>query len=582
MALSSPAGSGTPAGGIALKREIGFIGLTWSSMGSIIGSGWLFGSLYAAQAAGTAALLSWGIGAVAIIILALVHAELGGAYPVAGGTGRFPHYSFGSVAGASFGWFSYLQAVAVAPIEVYATIKYASVHLGWLQKSNGTLTWQGLLVAIGLMALFTLINFLGVRWLAHTNSAATWWKLAVPVFVIIVLAATHFHGSNFGAGGFAPTGSEGVLSAVSTSGIMFALLGFEQADQLAGEARNPQKDIPRAVIGSILIGALVYILLQVVFIAALPGSSFAHGWANLSFAGDAGPFAGLATIVGLSWLGTILYIDAIISPSGTGLIYATAASRVSYGLSRNGYVPRIFEKTNRQRVPWFGLLVAFVIGCVAFLPFPTWKSLVSFVTSASVLMYAGAPLAFGALRRQDRDRYRPFRLGGGDVISPVAFMVAGLIIYWSGWDTLQKLGFAIVIGYVLIGLNFLFRLNPHLPKLDWRAAQWLPVYLIGMGLVSWQGRYCNAGPASSVGCGATENIPQWVDLAIVAGFSLLIYFWAIAVRLPDDQARAYIGDVDAQIGVVAETAPQSVPQPVADTPAAPAATAVPEPPLEEP
>ena len=560
MAVFSHADSGAPAGapgGIALKREIGFIGLTWSSMGSIIGSGWLFGSLYAAQAAGTAAILSWGIGAVAIIILALVHAELGGAYPVAGGTGRFPHYSYGSVAGASFGWFSYLQAVAVAPIEVYATIKYASVHLGWLQKSNGTLTWQGLLVAIGLMALFTLINFLGVRWLAHTNSAATWWKIAVPVFVIIVLAATHFHGSNFGAGGFAPTGSEGVLSAVSTSGIMFALLGFEQADQLAGEARNPQKDIPRAVIGSILIGTLIYILLQVVFIAALPASSFAHGWANLSFKGDAGPFAGLATVIGLSWLGVILYIDAIISPSGTGLIYTTASSRVSYGLSRNGYVPPIFEKTDKRRVPWFGLLVAFVIGCIAFLPFPTWKSLVGFVTSASVLMYAGAPLAFGALRRQDRDRYRPFRLGAGEVISPIAFMVAGLIIYWSGWDTLQKLGYAIVIGYVLIGLNFVFRLNPHLPRLDWRSAQWLPVYLAGMGILSWKGRYCANGPASTTMCSATNSVPQWWDLVIVAGFSLAVYYWALVVRLPDEQAREYIGDVNAQIGAAAETAPET-------------------------
>jgi amino acid transporter len=558
MASSSLNAPGARPGGIALKREIGFVGLTWSSMGSIIGSGWLFGALFAAQAAGTAALLSWGIGAVAIIILALVHAELGGAYPVAGGTGRFPHYSYGSVAGASFGWFSYLQAVAVAPIEVYATIKYASVHLGWLQKSDGTLTWQGLLIAIGLMALFTVINFLGVRWLAHTNSAATWWKVAVPVFVIIVLAATNFHGSNFGAGGFAPSGSEGVLSAVSTSGVMFALLGFEQADQLAGEARNPQKDIPRAVIGSILLGALIYIMLQVVFIAALPSSSFAHGWANLSFKGDAGPFAGLATVVGLGWLGTILYIDAIVSPSGTGLIYTTASSRVSYGLSRNGYVPPIFEKTNLRRVPWFGLLVAFVIGCIAFLPFPTWKSLVSFVTSASVLMYAGAPLAFGALRLQDRERYRPFRLGAGHVISPIAFMVSGLIIYWSGWDTLQKLGYAILIGYLLIGLNFLFKMNPHLPHLDWRSAQWLPVYLVGIGIVSWQGRYCNGGPASTTACGATNAIPQWWDLVIVLAFSLVIYYWALAVRLPDEEAREYIGDVNAQIGALEETAPEDM------------------------
>src|SRR5690348_2608213 len=100
---TSTAPTGTPQH--ALKREIGLIGLTWTSVGSIIGSGWLFGALFAAQAAGTAALVSWGIGAVAITILAFVHAELGAAYPVAGGTGRFPHYAFGTAAGASFGWF---------------------------------------------------------------------------------------------------------------------------------------------------------------------------------------------------------------------------------------------------------------------------------------------------------------------------------------------------------------------------------------------------------------------------------------------------------------------------------------------
>jgi amino acid transporter len=557
MAESTPIQPGARPGGIALKREIGFIGLTWSSMGSIIGSGWLFGALYAAQAAGTAALLSWGIGAAAIIILAFVHAELGGTYPVAGGTGRFPHYAYGSVAGASFGWFSYLQAVTVAPIEVYAAIQYAHIHLGWLQHSDKTLTWQGILVAVGLMAVFTVVNFLGVRWLAHTNSAFTWWKVAVPVFVIIIFAATEFKGSNFGAGGFAPSGAEGVLSAVSSGGVMFALLGFEQADQLAGESRNPQRDVPRAVLGSILLGALIYILLQVVFIAALPSSAYAHGWANLSFTNDTGPFAGLATILGLGWLAGILYADAIISPSGTGLIYTTASSRVSYGLSRNGYVPQLFEKTNRRRVPWFGLLIAFVLGCIAFLPFPSWKSLVSFVTSASVLMYAGAPLAFGALRRQDPQRYRPFRLSAGRFWSPVAFVVSGLIIYWSGWDTLQKLGLAIVLGYLIIGANFLFKMNPHLPRLDWRAAQWLPVYLIGIGLVSWQGRYCNQGPATTVYCGARNAIPQWWDLVIIAVFSLAIYYWALAVRLPDEEALGYIGDVNAQIGASAETAPEA-------------------------
>jgi amino acid transporter len=533
-----------------LKRQVGPIGLAWASEGSIIGSGWLFGAFLAAQAAGTAALVAWVGTALVFTVLALIHSELGAMYPVAGGTGRFPHYAFGSVAGASFGWFSWLQAVTVAPIEVLAVISYGSVHLTWLTHQVGTgqsathqLTGAGYAVAVGLMAIFTLINFLGVRWLAHTNSGFTWWKIAVPVLIIITLASTHFHGSNFGAqGGFAPYGAKGVFAAVSTAGVAFALLGFEQADQLAGEARNPQKDIPRAIIGAMILGALIYLLLQVVFIAALPKSALAHGWANLAFKGDGGPYAGLATVLGLGWLATIVYIDAVISPSGTGLIYVTSTSRISYGLSRNGYVPSVFERTDRRGVPWFGLLFTFIMSLILFLPFPSWHQLVSFITSATVLMYAGAPLALGALRKQTPDAPRPFRLGAAGFWAPLAFIFASLIIYWSGWNVIWRLGVAIVIGYVLIGLNAVLKLNEELPKFDraqWKAASWLPAYLIGLGIISWQGTFPQATKTTPPY--SAYNLPLWWDILTIVIFSLVIYYWAQAVRLPAEETRELIG-----------------------------------------
>src|SRR5918912_2316286 len=93
---------------VSLKREIGLISMLWASTGSIIGSGWLFGAQKGLVTAGPAAVISWVIGGVAILVLALVHAELGGTYPVSGGSARFPHYAFGGAAGASFGWFSWL------------------------------------------------------------------------------------------------------------------------------------------------------------------------------------------------------------------------------------------------------------------------------------------------------------------------------------------------------------------------------------------------------------------------------------------------------------------------------------------
>ena len=312
-----------------LYRQVGLIGLLWASEGSIIGSGWLFGAQGALATAGPAALLSWGIAAVIVIVLALVHAELGGMFPIAGGTARFPHYSFGGAAGASFGWFSWIQAAAVAPVEVIAMIQYAQhwhFTSGWMYTEpsiTGTqhiLTHTGLVVAVALIAIMVGINFLGVRRLTLVNSVATWWKVGVPLLTIFVFAVASLHGGNFSAnGGFMAAGWKNILLAIPGTGIIFSLLGFEQAIQLAGESENPKQHMPRAMILSILIGAVIYILVQVVFLGALPASQHhAAAGRTAAYATLTGPFAGVATAVGLGWLAAILYIDAVISPGGTG------------------------------------------------------------------------------------------------------------------------------------------------------------------------------------------------------------------------------------------------------------------------
>jgi amino acid transporter len=273
----------------------------------------------------------------------------------------------------------------------------------------------------------------------------------------------------------------------------------------------------------------------VVFIAALPHSAFAKGWAHLDYPGISGPWAGLATVVGLGWLAVILYADAVISPGGTGLIYTTATSRVSYGLAKNGYAPKLLTRTDRRGVPWFGLIVSFVTGVVCFLPFPSWQELVGFITSASVLMYAGAPLAYGVFAQRLPGHERPYRLPAGRVVAPLSFVVANLIIYWSGWDTLWRLGVAVVLGYLLLG-GYAWWANathqPDAPRMDFRAAQWLPVYLLGMGVISAQGSF-----------GGTGNIGLWWDILVVAAFSLVIYYWARATAPRPEEIERSIEEV---------------------------------------
>ena len=517
---------------VGLRREMGLIGATWASETSIIGSGWLFGALFAAQAAGTAALLGWVIAGVIVIILALCHAELGGMYPVSGGTARFPHFAFGSVAGISFGFFSWLQAVTVAPIECFAVMQYGSYYWhGLYNSTTGNVTGLGFGMTIVLMALFTAINFLAIGLFSKVNAGITWWKVAVPVLTIIVLLFK-FHPSNFGAGGgFMPYGIKALFGAIPSAGIVFAYLGFEQADQLAGEIKDPQKNLPRAI----LIGH------RDRHLDLRPAAGRVHRshpaqpdlWSS-GLGGHTqdqrpiaiGPFAGLAGVVGLSWLAIILRLDAFVSPFGTGLIYQTSTSRVGYGLGRNRYYPQIFTRVDSQGVPWFSLIIAFLFGLLFLLPFPSWHSLVGLVTSASVLMYAGAPLSLAAFRGQVPEAPRPYRMPGAAVLAPLAFVFANMLIYWSGFEVLWKLAIAIVIGYVLIGIFMYF--DPQRPPLDWKSAQWLPVYLIGMGIISWQGQFSGQSSKTPLPPTNTGNIPFWWDMLVVAAFSLAIYYWAQA------------------------------------------------------
>ena len=532
MATESVAAPTTAPSDVGLKREMGLIGATWASETSIIGSGWLFGALFAAQAAGPIALLGWVIGGIAVIFLALVHAELGGMYPVSGGTARFPHLAYGSVAGISFGFFSWVQAITVAPIECFAVMQYGSYYWHGLfdataNGGKGNVTGLGFAMTVVLLVIFTALNFLAMKTFSKVNSGITWWKVAIPVITIIILLFK-FHGGNFSSHGFNSYGWKALFAAIPSAGIVFAYLGFEQADQLAAEIKNPQKNLPRAILLATFIGIIIYCMLQVAFIGAMPSSQIAHGWAKISNPDIlAGPFAGLAGIVGLSALAVVLRIDAFVSPFGTGLMYQTSSSRVGYGLGRNRYFPQVMTKVDKNGIPWVALIVAFVAGLFFLLPFPSWHSLVSLVTGASVLMYAGAPLAMGAFRRQVPEADRPYRVPAGGVIAPLAFIIANMLIYWSGFETVWKLGLVIIIGYVLIAVCMAF--DENRPPLDWKSAQWLPFYLIGIGIISWQGQYSGGAVAAPLN---TNHIPFWWDMLVVAAFSLIIYYWAMATRLP--------------------------------------------------
>ncbi|WHU47102.1 APC family permease [Gordonia sp. L191] len=526
-----------------LRRDVGLIGLLFASVGSIIGSGWLFGAMNAAQKAGPAAIISWSIGAVMILLIALTFAELGTMFPVSGGVVRFPHIAFGSFASYTSGWILWIACGTVAPIEVEGALQYATKYAAFTSTStvNGdtvhTLTGLGYLTAVVLLALFVVVNYIGVRWFARVNNVLVWWKLAIITVVVIAFLVTQFHPSNFTSKGFMPNGWEGVFTAIATSGIVFSFLGFRQGIELAGETSNPRKYVPIAVIGSVILTGIIYVALQVAFIGSLNPRDFIHGWATMGFTNDFGPLAAIATAIGLGWLATLLYIDAIISPGDTGLIYTTVTSRVSYAMARNGNAPKALAKTTNRGVPLISLFVAFVLGLIILLPFPSWQQLVGFITSATVLSFAAGPVVVAALRRSDPERERPFRVPGGDVIPVLAFVASNLIAVWSTWTINLKLFIAVLIGLVLLAI---LEMVYDQPVLEMRSGSWMILWLAGLALISYL-----AGNLDS-----SAILGFWWANIITVVFSVVVFYLAVHFRLNKatmtEHMDAVLAEADAE------------------------------------
>jgi amino acid transporter len=528
-----------------LRREVGLVPLFMVSAGSVIGSGWLLGTLNASEVAGPAAIVSWIIGAILLIGIALVYAELGSAYPISGGTARFTWIHAGTLGGFFCGTFSYLQAVAIAPIEVEASIGYMNAKW-WhgLENSQSLLTSKGLVVGVAAMFLFTALNLLGVRWMAEGNTVAMVWKILVPVATVILIITHAFHASNFTAGGgFMPYGIKGVFVALPL-GVIFALEGFEQAAQLAGEARNPKRDIPLAVVGSMLMGAALYMALQICFIGALNPHNVLHGWASpFGNAGAFGPYYTLATSVGLGWLGVVLIIDALISPGGTGLVYLATTSRLSYSLARVRFLPPVFSGIDRRGVPWFSIVFGGAFGCLLFLPFGGWAKLVGAITAASSFMYSYAPVAAVSLRKSDPDRPRPYQVPGLNIIAPFSFVVSGLIIYWSGTSNVVKLDLAVLFFLVLYFIAR--RVDPAQAQVDFKAGAFSLPWIIGLTVFSIFGGSYVGGYPSVFGIAIHHHLPFWWDIGAVAAFSLAVYYYAIHSRLGPERVAPQVQEAIA-------------------------------------
>jgi amino acid transporter len=503
-----------------LRRELGFWSLAAAGIGSVIGSGWLFSAMYASQAAGPAALVAWVIAGALMLMIALVFAELGMVRPESGGLVRYPLYSNGRLAASIIGWAMWLSYVANPPSEASAVVQYASSWWpGVYDSSSEDLTALGTTVAVLLMAAFVLINYFGVKWFAKSNNVVTAVKLAIPTITVLLLLASGFGASdkaggishNIGSQGFAPYGISAAFSAIASGGLIFAYTGFRNVIELSGEARNPHRDIPRAMVVTIGFSIVLYLGLQVGYLGGLPASELAKaGWHGVNL--DS-PFADLAKMLGFTWLSWLLIADSSISPSGSGIVYTAANARNVFGLAKNGFFPHVVMRVSeRTGVPVIALLVNFVLGAGTIILLPSWHSIVEVLSALAALTFSIGSVSLLVFRRVGLGD-EGSRLRGMSIVAPVAFVVASLVILWQDWSTLWKTVIPLLVGLAWFVVSFL---RGERDPGDLAGGIWLVVYIAYVYAVAAIGSYGGAGWLAQ----------PWDSIAVAVG-ALAAYFWGV-------------------------------------------------------
>ena len=511
----------------AIRREVGTIALMFTGLGSIIGSGWLFGAWRAAQLAGPGAIYAWIIGAVVILFVAMTYAELGAMFPESGGAARYGHYSHGALVGFVAAWAAWIAIVSVIPVEAEASVQYmSSWPFPWARglyvhadNGQGELTFPGLSLAAVLVVIYFLLNFWSVKIFASTNSAITFFKLIVPAATALALMHAGFHWENFHVGihGGEHVGNlASILTAVATSGIVFSYNGFQSPVNLAGEARTPGRSVPIAIFGSILSSTAVYLLLQVAFLGAVAPDRLGGGWAALEYSS---PFAQLALAMNLNWLALLLYADAFVSPSGTGTTYTATTARMIYAMERSATIPRVFGSVHpRYGIPrpamWFNLLVSFIF----LFFFRGWGKLAAVISVATIITYLVVPISVMVLRRTAPHLHRPLRVPGLAFLAPFAFMLATLMLYWARWPHTAQIMLLLILP---IPFYLYYQGRQGWPDFapNLRGCWWLIAYLVTLCVLSWAG---------STDFNGRGYIGYGWDQLCVAVAALVFFRWGVA------------------------------------------------------
>lgn len=383
------------------EKKISLVSATALSVATMIGSGWLFSAQLSAQYAGNWAFLAWILAGFIVIVIGLCLAVVVDVFPVTGTTSRSSALSHNNIFGMPFSFANWFGVLVIVANEAQATGQYLFAAMkDHLFIHNDEVTGLGKLFEVLIVLLYLIINFYGIKLLAKFNNAITLVKIVVPLSTVALLLSTHFDASNFSLPTNTMYSSHSIIDALVGAGLIYSLNGFQTVASFAEEIKNSKRNVPLAMVLSIIIVTALYILLQFSFMGAMPHSVLINGWAHINFSS---PLYQLAIMLNLNVLALTLVADSIVSPSGTGCTYLGSTARMLYGMAKQGQFPVWFAKINPEEVfSRRSLLFNYAIATVVLLCGDTWAGLMVIVTGCNIIGYMAAPVSMGAIKPQSR------------------------------------------------------------------------------------------------------------------------------------------------------------------------------------
>ena len=453
-----------------LKRTLGSWSLIGLGIGAIIGAGLFVRTAAAiAERAGPSVTLAFIVAGIGCAFAGLCYAEFASMIPIAGSAYTYSYTTMGEFIAWIIGWDLVLEYAVGAATVAIAWSQYANkllhilglplVPYQWSHSPMEVMAETGTrgimnVPAVGILLLLSLVLIRGTQESAFLNNMIVLTKVVIVIMVISLgwgfmnpvnhtpyipaattyttaLGVTHAYG-----------GIMGILGAAGV--VFFAYIGFDAVSTAAQEAKNPGRDMPIGILGSLVICTILYILFAHVLSGIATVEDFRTGGKEASVA-----FAIQKYMTGYGWLANFVTVAILAGFSSVILVMLLGQSRVFYSMSRDGLVPKVFSDTHPKfRTPWKSNMLFFVFtsAFAAFLP----DSIVGEMTSigtlfAFMLVCAGVWI----LRRRRPDLPRSFRVPAVPVVSVLGILVCGAMIYGLGWTNWLRLGVWLAIGVVI-------------------------------------------------------------------------------------------------------------------------------------